>query len=66
MITLLTGQPGHGKTTRGLVLAHALKKEGRVVYAHGEFFRKGVGRHDPCVNVCHLVTPGIFDCVKLG
>ncbi|MET4727145.1 zona occludens toxin [Lysobacter enzymogenes] len=35
MITLLTGQPGHGKTAYGLCLALDFKKAGREVYAHG-------------------------------
>lgn len=35
MIRLLTGKPGGGKTTYGLVLAKAYKDEGREVYVHG-------------------------------
>ncbi|WP_408953706.1 zonular occludens toxin domain-containing protein [Lysobacter sp. Hz 25] len=35
MITLLTGQPGHGKSAYGMVLALDFKKAGREVYAHG-------------------------------
>lgn len=35
MLTLLTGQPGHGKTAYGLTRARELQAKGRVVYAHG-------------------------------
>lgn len=35
MIILLSGQPGHGKTLRALVLASEFKKEGRAVYVEG-------------------------------
>ncbi len=35
MMTLLTGQPGHGKTAYGLVRARKWKAEGRDVYAFG-------------------------------
>ena len=35
MIKFLSGQPGHGKTLRALVLAMELKKQGRAVYVEG-------------------------------
>lgn len=35
MIYLLTGQPGHGKTLRGLEMALEFKDQGRMVYACG-------------------------------
>lgn len=35
MIRFLSGQPGHGKTLRALVLAMEFKKQGRVVYVEG-------------------------------
>lgn len=35
MIYLLTGQPGHGKTLRGLEMALDFKEKGRVVFASG-------------------------------
>lgn len=35
MILLLSGQPGHGKTLRALVLASEYKKQGRAVYVEG-------------------------------
>lgn len=35
MIYLLTGQPGHGKTLRGLEMALGFKAQGRMVYASG-------------------------------
>lgn len=35
MLTLITGQPGHGKTAYALTRARALLAEGRKVYAHG-------------------------------
>lgn len=35
MIYLLTGQPGHGKTLRGLQMALEERTKGRMVYAHG-------------------------------
>lgn len=35
MIYLLTGQPGHGKTLRGLEMALDFKAQGRMVYAAG-------------------------------
>ncbi|MEH6416207.1 zonular occludens toxin domain-containing protein [Pseudomonas sp. CGJS7] len=35
MMTLITGQPGHGKSAYGLLLALDFKKKGREVYAHG-------------------------------
>lgn len=35
MITLISGQPGHGKTLRAMELAVEAKAKGRAVYVHG-------------------------------